>query len=526
MRRAKVAFEPLVPGKVGVYVCGPTTYAPAHIGHAYSAIAFDTVRRALEFLGWAVTFVRNVTDIDDKIIKRATENHEDPLAMSARYAADYNRDMARFNVTAPTVEPLVTSHMSQIVALVEQLVANGKAYAVDGDVYFEVETFAPYGRLSGQSLDELRDGARVSVDERKRSPADFALWKSAKPGEPSWDSPWGKGRPGWHIECSAMTVAHLGITFDIHAGGKDLIFPHHENEIAQSQGVTGEGTFARYWLHNGFLNFAGEKMSKSLGNVFNCEQIADSVGGEALRFFCVSHHYRSPVEFDVETECQICTEVCPQTARPDELNAFIAAHTAQCGNGAATGRVRFRSLETADRRLAYFYETLQRIDRFVAQSGDGGDGAVVPEASQLEPAARAALSDDFNAPLVVAAASEAAGLANKLLDEAKGIDKLVRRRTLARLGRDLRAVGKAIGVFLQDPTVYLAERRARLVQMRNIDVDHVAAKLAERSAARAAKDFARADVIRGELLAIGIALHDAPGGTDWSVMDEWKRDAK
>jgi cysteinyl-tRNA synthetase len=490
MRRGKVAFEPLVPGKIGMYVCGPTTYAPAHIGHAYSAIAFDTVRRSLEFLGWDVTYVRNVTDIDDKIIKRAAETGEDPFAMSARYAADYNTDMARFNVKTPTIEPKVTGHIPQIIAIVERLIANGKAYAVDGDVYFEVETFPPYGRLSGQTLDELRDGARISVDERKKSPADFALWKSAKPGEPSWNSPWGKGRPGWHIECSAMTVTHLGATFDIHAGGKDLIFPHHENEIAQSQGADGEGTFARYWLHNGFLNFEGVKMSKSLGNVFNCDQIAAAVGGEALRFFCVSHHYRSPVDFEVEV-----TAGDPPT-------------------------VRFRSLEGADRNLAGFYKTLQRIDQFLAQGGDGGDGAVLPDAEKLVPEAHAALADDFNAPVVVAALHAAATLANKLLDEGKGIDKQMRRRTLARLGRDLRAVGAAIGVFARSPATYLAERRARLVAAKAIDVAWVDAKIAERAAARAAKDYGRGDAIRDELAVRGVALHDLPGGgTDWSVED-------
>ena len=484
--REKRAFEPLVPGKIGMYVCGPTTYAPAHIGHAYSAIAFDTVRRALEFLGWTVTYVRNVTDIDDKIIKTANETGQDPLAMSARYAAEYNRDMARFNVRAPSVEPKVTGHISQIIAVIERLLVNGHAYAVDGDVYYEVATFPPYGKLSGQTIDELVDGARISVDERKKSPADFALWKSAKPGEPSWDSPWGKGRPGWHIECSAMTVTHLGETFDLHAGGKDLIFPHHENEIAQSQGADGAGTFARYWMHNGFLNFEGVKMSKSLGNVFNCDQIADAVGGEALRFFCVSHHYRSPVDFDVQMD------------------------------GA---RVRFHSLEAADRSLARFYETLQRIDGFVAQGGDGGTGALVADAEALVPDARAALADDFNAPVVVAALHAAATLANKLLDEGKGIDKAMRRRTLARLGKDLRAVGGAIGVFGQDPATYLAERRSRLVALKRIDVAAVSAKLAERAAARTAKDFARADAIRGELAALGVSVHDTPSGSDWSVQD-------
>jgi cysteinyl-tRNA synthetase len=485
MRRQKVPFEPLVPGKVGMYVCGPTTYAPAHIGHAYSAIAFDTIRRCLTFLGWDVQFVRNVTDVDDKIIKRANELGEDPVHMSARFTADYNRDMARFCVLPPTVEPRVSTHIREIVALIERLVAAGKAYPVAGDVYFQVDTFPAYGRLSGQTLDELRAGARVEVDERKRSPADFALWKAAKPGEPSWDAPWGKGRPGWHIECSAMTIAHLGETFDLHGGGKDLIFPHHENEIAQSQGACGEHTFARYWMHNGFLNFEGVKMSKSLGNVFNCDQIAEAVGGEALRFFCVSHHYRSPVDFEVHLE---------------------GSH------------VRFFSLEAADRDLAYFYATLHKADQFLAQ-GDGGAGSVLPEAEKLVAGAREALADDFNTPVVVAAMHEAAKLANKLVDEGKGIDKAVRRRSLARLARELREVGGALGVLAQAPAVYRAARRDRLVRVKNIDTATVGAKIGERTAAKAAKDFARADEIREELAAIGVQLHDTQAGTDWSVQD-------
>jgi len=481
MRRQKVAFDPITPGHIGMYVCGPTTYAPAHIGHAFSAIAFDTVRRSLEFLGWQVRYVRNVTDIDDKIIKRAHETGEEPFAMSAKFAAEYNRDMARFFVRAPDVEPKVTTHIAEIIALIERLVANGHAYAVDGDVYYEVAKFPPYGKLSGQSLDQLREGARVGVDERKKDPADFALWKSAKPGEPSWDSPWGKGRPGWHIECSAMTVKHLGVTFDIHAGGKDLIFPHHENEIAQSQGADGDGTFAHYWLHNGFLNFEGVKMSKSLGNVFDCDQIAAAVGGEALRFFCVSHHYRSPVDFDVQLE---------------------------------GGAPRFFSLEAADRDVAYFYETLHKLDAFGEEPG-----AVLPEAEKLVPAARDALADDFNTPVVVAAMHEAAKLANRLIDQPKGIDKALRKRTLARIAKDLRHVGGAIGLLSQDPAAYRAERRARLVRAKKIDSAQVAAKIAERTAARAAKDYARSDAIRDELLGIGVQLHDSPGGTDWSVAD-------
>ncbi len=488
MRRQKVDFEPLVPGHIGMYVCGPTTYAPAHIGHAYSAIAFDTIRRSLEFLGWSVKYVRNVTDIDDKIIKRANERGVDPFEMSAGFARDYNRDMAAFGVRPPDVEPKVTGHIPQIITLISRLIAAGKAYSVNGDVYYEVDTFPPYGKLSGMTLDQLREGARVEVDERKRSAPDFALWKSAKPGEPSWDSPWGKGRPGWHIECSAMTIAHLGTTFDLHAGGKDLIFPHHENEIAQSQGADGEGTFARYWLHNGFLNFEGIKMSKSLGNVFDCDQIAAAVGGEALRFFCVSHHYRSPVDFEVE----------------------------QVGGG-----VRFHSLEAADRRLAYFYETLRRIDDFIG-ANDGGTvapGEVNPGAD-LPAKARDALADDFNTPQVVAEMGFAAAAANKLLDNAGGMDKNRRRRVVATIARGLRSVGEAIGVLAATPAEYLAARRARLVAAKRIDVAGVETRIADRKAARAAKDFVRADVLRGELTAMGVELLDTPAGTDWRVLEE------
>ncbi len=497
MRREKVPFEPLVPGKVGMYVCGPTPYAPAHIGHAYAAISFDTIRRALRFLGYDVRYVRNVTDVEDKIIKRANELGEDPMALAARFAADYNRDMGRFNVEPPDVEPRVSTHIAEIIAVIEKLIANGRAYPMEGDVYFSVESFPTYGKLSGMDLEKLRAGERVAIDERKRDPADFALWKAAKPGEPSWPSPWGPGRPGWHIECSAMVVTHLGETFDLHGGGKDLIFPHHENEIAQSQGAYGTHTFARYWLHNGFVNFGGEKMSKSLGNVFGCDQIADAVGAEPLRFFFVKHHYRMAIDFEVE-----------------ELR----------GPGGETTGVRFRTLEAADRELEYFYKALDAIDRAIAQAGDGGDGAVLPEAERLVETAAEALADDFNTPVVMAALYEAATLANRLIAEGKGpdgkpVEKALRRRTIARLGKDLRAAGAALGILLDEPARYLRARRERLVRWRNVDTARVEQLIAERAAARAAKDFARGDAIRGELGAMGIELHDTPQGTDWSVRD-------
>ena len=495
----------MVPGKVSMYVCGPTPYAPAHIGHAYSAISFDTIRRSLKFLGYEVLYVRNITDVEDKIIDAANAVGEDPVALAARFADAYNRDMARFNVLAPDIEPKVSTHIPQIIDLIKLLVDNGTAYAVDGDVYYEVSTFLPhYGKLSSMKVDELEEGHRelrgglAAIDKGKRAPADFALWKGAKPGEPFWESPWGKGRPGWHIECSAMTLAHLGPSFDLHGGGKDLIFPHHENEIAQSQGAYGVDTFARYWLHNGFLNFAGEKMSKSLGNVFGCDQIADAVGGEALRFFCVSHHFQSPIEFEVE-------EIRDATGKP-------------------TG-VRFRSLEEADRQLAYFYTALSRIDGFVSQGGEGGEGAMIPGddgklVENLMTDAQRALADNFNTPVVKASLHAAAALANRLLDEGKGVDKQAKRRALARLGRDIRAIGGALGILSTNPRTYLTERRDRLVRLREIDVAQVETLMADRVAARKDKNFTRADEIRKELTTLGVMVEDTPQGTDWRVLDE------
>ena len=496
LRGEKVPFTPVVPDHVGMYVCGPTPYAAAHIGHVYSAVCFDTIRRGLIFLGWKVKYVRNITDVDDKIINRARETGQDPIALSAHFTDEYNADMARFSVLPPDVEPKVSTHIAEIIDITKKLVDAGKAYVSDGDVYFEIATFEPYGRLSGQSIEDLVSNAskRISDDERqkKRAPGDFALWKAAKPGEPAWPSPWGLGRPGWHIECSAMSATHLGETFDLHGGGKDLVFPHHENEIAQSQGAHGTHTFARHWMHNGFLNFEGEKMSRSLGNVFSCEQIAQKVGTEALRFYLVSHHYRSPINFEYD-------------AKKDEAGKIVD--------------VDFPSLEAADRRLDYFYATLRRIDDFTAQGGDGGEGAVTPETEQLVTSARDAIADDINAPTVMAALYEAARVANRLLDEGKGIDKAVRRRSLARLGRDLRAVGWALGVFGEDPITYARARRARLVRKRGIDTTQVEGLLAARAEARKAKDFARADTIRGELTALGVEVLDTPAGTDWRIAE-------
>jgi cysteinyl-tRNA synthetase len=299
MTRAKEEFVPLRPGEVGMYVCGVTPYDYSHIGHARSAVAFDVIRRWMEFKGLRVTTVRNYTDVDDKIIARANQEAIAAAEVSRRYIEAEARDMEALGVLLPTIAPKATEHIDGMIALVERLVARGVAYVVDGDVYFEIRRFPPYGKLSGKNLDDLLAGARVEVDERKRDPRDFALWKAAKPGEPSWPSPWGPGRPGWHIECSVMASRYLGETLDIHGGGTDLIFPHHECEVAQSEADSGK-TFARYWLHNGMVNFGAEKMSKSLGNTLTIREMLRRHDRDALRLWMLGTHYRNQLEWSEE----------------------------------------------------------------------------------------------------------------------------------------------------------------------------------------------------------------------------------
>ena len=341
----KVRVETVEPGAVGIYCCGPTVYDMSHIGHARAALAPDIMVRVLRQLGYRVKYVRNVTDIDDKVIARASEQGLDAGAVAARFTDEYHADMERLNMLVPDVEPRVSDHLSQIVDLIGQLVDQGLAYAAsDGSVYYRVTRFESYGKLSGRSREEMIEsaGSRIEVDDRKESPLDFALWKATKPGEPAWDSPWGQGRPGWHIECSAMSATHLGDTFDIHAGGRDLIFPHHENEIAQSEGAHGDHSFARYWVHNGFIDFAGEKMSKSLGNFWTIREILKLYTPEALRYFLMSVHYRSGLNFEVEL---------PEGDLTDEE---------------ARRQARFPALEEADERVAYVYATLQGARELLA----------------------------------------------------------------------------------------------------------------------------------------------------------------
>jgi len=295
LKKEKVEFIPLKEQKVGIYLCGPTVYDYGHLGHGRSAIVFDLLRRYLLYKGYEVTYVRNWTDIDDKTIERAKEEGITVKELTEKFIREYEDDFAKLNILEPDFAPKATEHIKEIITFIERLFDNGHAYVLEDGVYFDIQTFPAYGKLSGQSLDELRSGARIEVVETKRNPGDFALWKFKKPGEPSWPSPWGRGRPGWHIECSVMSVCYLGGEFDIHCGGQDLIFPHHEDEIAQAQGAGYR--FARYWMHNGFLNIDDEKMSKSLGNFFTLREIFEKYSPLTVRFFLLSAHYKAPLNF-------------------------------------------------------------------------------------------------------------------------------------------------------------------------------------------------------------------------------------
>ena len=469
----KKELVPLEPGKVRLYVCGPTVYDYAHLGHARCYVVWDVVVRHLRARGLEVVYVRNFTDVDDKIIRRANERGEDPIALAARFADAFHEDVDALGCLRPEVEPRVSTHIPQIVAMIEQIVAKGHGYAPgNGDVYFSVRSFPDYARLSKRNLDDLQAGARVEPGEAKRDPLDFALWKAAKPGEPSWDSPWGKGRPGWHIECSAMTYAHLGAPIDLHAGGKDLVFPHHTNEIAQSAAAVGDGktaeTFCRAWMHNGFVEIDDEKMSKSLGNFFTVRDVLARFEPEGLRLFLLGTHYRNDFNFS---------------------DAVLAE---------------------AERRLVYLYETLEKADRVAAGAGAAG------QPSAFVDQAFAALDDDINTAQVLGILAEAFTAANALADR-KGKKTPEERATLAAFARDARMVGTTLGLLQRPPAQALLSIRAKAAARRGIEGAWVEGKIAERAEARKAKDFARADAIRGELLARGVAIMDGPEGTSWKV---------
>jgi cysteinyl-tRNA synthetase len=480
MTGKKEDFVPLEPGKVKMYVCGVTVYDYCHIGHARAYVAFDMIFRYLKFSGYDVTYIRNYTDIDDKIINRAHEQGIPWNEVAERFIAEFNKDMAALDIQVPTHEPKATEHIAEIIEIVHRLVEKGYAYAIAGDVYFRVNNYSDYLKLSKRNLDDMQAGARVDVDERKENPMDFALWKGSKPGEPAWDSPWGPGRPGWHIECSAMSMKFLGETFDIHGGGKDLVFPHHENEIAQSEAANGK-QFVRYWIHNGFVNIDSEKMSKSLGNFFTIKDVLKKYDSEVLRFFLLSAHYRSPIDF------------CDQ------------------------------NLSDAESGLERIYKALAGIDAALAKQPQTTSLPATEAANDLSAKIEAfplrfreAMDDDFNTALALGNLFELVRAANRLLTETEALGE-----THMAMLRDVRSrisdAGVVLGLFHSEPTAYLDRIKGQKVADMQISPEQIEKLVLERSEARKARNFKRSDEIRDYLLTIDVVLLDGPQGTTWEI---------
>ncbi|MTI80714.1 MAG: cysteine--tRNA ligase [Firmicutes bacterium] len=477
LTRQKEKFETSTPGQVNMYVCGPTTYNYIHLGNARPIVVFDTVRRYLLNKGYQVTYIQNFTDVDDKIIKRAIEEGEQPLVLAEKYIKEYFKDADALNVKRADKHPKVSEHMPEIIELIKELIKNGYAYEVEGNVFFDVRKFEGYGKLSGRDLDEMQAGARVEVNEIKKDPMDFALWKKAKHGEPSWPSPWGEGRPGWHIECSAMALKYLGAGFDIHGGGYDLVFPHHENEIAQSEAVVQED-FAKYWMHNGFITINKEKMSKSLGNFFLVREILDKFPGEVVRFYLLSTHYRSPLDFDNE------------------------------------------KLEASQRGL----ERLKNCYNLLAEASGSSEESI--EASEVEKqfedqlvhldkSFEEAMDDDFNTALATAVWFDLAKEINVYFKDKQNDNATASAANLQRAKDLFNTFNQVLGVFKADQTtgnILMEEKDSGDDEL----VDQLIQLVAGiRQQARKKKDWDTADSIRDGLKELGITLQDTPQGVKW-----------
>ena len=454
LTRKKELFQPREAGKVGMYVCGMTVYDYCHVGHARVMVVFDTVARYFRHLGYDLTYVRNITDIDDKIIQRANENGEEFGKLTERFIEAMHEDERALSVLSPDIEPRATQSIEQIIAMIETLVAKGLAYVgSNGDVFYSVNKFKDYGQLSGKNLDELQAGERVDVDLAKQNPMDFVLWKMAKPNEPAWESPWGQGRPGWHIECSAMSTCCLGNHFDIHGGGMDLQFPHHENEIAQSEGATGE-KFVNLWMHNGFVRINEEKMSKSLGNFFTVREVLQRYRPEIIRFFILSSHYRSPLNYSDE-------------------------HLNEAGAALTRLYTALRGVEAAEAAAEADYKA--RFEQ--------------------------AMDDDFNTPVALSVLFDLARELNKVKEN--------NREKTAQLAATLRYLGGLLGILQDDPDAFLkggAIAGSGTVSLSNEQIEQ---QIQARLDAKRNKDWATADRIRDALKEQGVILEDVPGGTNW-----------
>jgi len=467
--RKKELFEPLEPGRVRMYVCGPTVYDACHIGHARSVVVFDVIARYLKAKGFDVTYVRNFTDVDDKIIDKANKLGIDSKTVAEKYIKEFYEDMDALNVERATIEPKATEHINQIIQFVEKLIQKGFAYRINGDVYYSVEKFRKYGKLSGRRLEDMEAGARIDIDKRKRNPFDFVLWKSAKTGEPAWESPWGMGRPGWHIECSAMSNEYLGETFDIHGGGRDLCFPHHENEIAQSESVSGK-LFVKYWVHNGFVNINQEKMSKSLGNFLMIKDVLKTYHPEAIRLFLLSNHYRSPIDF---------TD---------------------------------KALEEAKMGLDKIYALLERNEKMIDLKPDQNI-----KSGECWQRFCGAMDDDFNSARGISILFETVRNINRFLDQNKLSDETI--KTIKSDHYDILRIGNVLGLLMEQPKVYFEKKQTRVLEKKSIDPDVIDKMVKERNEARKAKNWEKADEIRNQLADMNIILEDRAEGTVWKIND-------
>ena len=477
--RKKEEFVPKTPGKVDMYVCGITTYDYCHVGHARSAIVFDVLSRYLRYKGYDVRFARNFTDVDDKIINRANKEGVSSQEIAEKYIAAFHEDMDRLAVKRADIEPRATENIPEMIAMCETLIEKGTAYATaSGDVYFRVRNFPDYGKLSGRSLDEMQAGARIAPGEEKEDPMDFALWKAAKPGEPFWESPWGKGRPGWHIECSVMSAKYLTLPLDIHGGGQDLIFPHHENEVAQTEAAC-SCQFVRYWMHNGFVQIDSEKMSKSLGNFKTIRDILETYQPETLRYFLISRQYRSPIDFS------------------------------------------FQSMEDAEKNLKRIYQCIEAADEELGRTKRSGSklpAEIWKEFQELSAQVMESMDDDLNTAAALGHIFGIVRLIFKVLE-----DKSLRLSAdtpdlLREFVKNRSDWLEVFGVFGLAPAAYLAELKLTQVKRKGLRLEDIEKLLAERKQARQDKDFAASDAIREQLNALGVEVRDTAAGQEWDVL--------
>lgn len=474
LTRQKEEFKPMVPNQVKMYCCGPTVYDLLHVGNFRGAIFYNFMRHWLEHLGYKVTFVYNYTDVDDKIIRRANEEKVSSESVADRYVKEFEKDFKALGLKAHDHNPRVTQFMDSIIQIIETLIAKEKAYVVDGEVLYSISSFAEYGKLSGRQPDELLAGARVEIDQRKRNPLDFALWKPSKEGEPSWESPWGRGRPGWHIECSAMVRSLLGDQIDIHGGGTDLIFPHHENEIAQSEGCTGH-PLARYWVHNNMFTFSGQKMSKSLGNIWRGRDFMEEYNPEIFKYLVLSVHYRSLAEFSEGTA------------------------------------------ELSIRALARIYSSMSLAESLLEEKGEVAPAPdYEAKLSQQWTRIETAINDDFGTPEAFATLFEVVREFNQQYRRGMKLNPKA-RRSIELFLEFIRRFGKFLSLFQQEPHGFLRALDDKLLAKKNLQREHIDELVQRRQQVRAEKDFARADELRAELTALGIQVADTPQGSFWEV---------